>query len=243
MHSGDPMRPLAVFVTGSPSQALLPRIGSFATLVKRTIRDEWPGEWVEIDCVRSEPMDLHDFAGIVVTGSPASVVDDAPWMQRTAGLLRHAVARALPVFGICFGHQLLARALGGKVAKNPRGREIGTIAVEVLVSDSLLGERRTMLVQSTHVDSVVELPAGATLLGRSRVEPCAAVRFAPKAWGVQFHPEFSADVVRQYLAERHALLVEEGLDPEALARATLETPEGGELLRRFARLVVRSQGG
>jgi GMP synthase (glutamine-hydrolysing) len=232
------MRPLAIFVTGAPSPALLARSGSFATLVRQTVGDAWPGDWVEVDCIASVPPDPDSLSGIVVTGSPSSVTEDASWMQRTGEALRRAIARELPVLGICFGHQLLAHALGGQVVPNPRGREIGTVPVEILVGDPLLGLARTLLVQATHVDSVVELPPQAVVLARSRLEPCAAVRFAPHAWGVQFHPEFSADVIRQYLEERRDRLLEEGLDPSNLGARVEDTPESAEVLPRFARWVA-----
>ncbi len=217
-------------------------MGSFAAMIQRTAGNDWPGTWTEIDCQRMDSADPSGLSGIVVTGSAASVTEDAAWMNHTAELLRAAVDQQLPVLGICFGHQLLAHALGGEVTRNPLGREIGTVSVEVLVTDPLLGETRTILVQATHVDSVVKLPPGAAVLGRSRLEPCAALRFAPYAWGVQFHPEFQAELVRHYLRERSSALLEEGLDPVALAEATQEAPEGAEVLRRFVRLVAERGG-
>ncbi len=210
-------------------------------MIRRTVADAWSGGWLEVDCVRSEPPDLSGVSGIVVTGSAASVTECAPWMERTAEALRQAVARDVPVLGICFGHQLLGHALGGKVVLNPRGREIGTVPVELVVADPLFGPKRTILVQATHVDSVAELPHGAGVLGCTKLEPNAAVRFAPQAWGVQFHPEFTPDLIRHYLEERRVRLLEEGLDPDALAAGVEETPESAELLRRFARWVAESR--
>jgi GMP synthase (glutamine-hydrolysing) len=234
------MRPLAVFVTGVPNPTVLGRLGSFPTMIRRTVGNAWTGAWVEVDCVGSELPDLSSLSGIVVTGSAAGVTERAPWMEKTAEALRQAVARELPVLGICFGHQLLGHALGGEVIPNPKGREIGTVPVELLVPDPLFGEPRTVLVQATHVDTVVTLPPGASVLGRSELEPHAAVRFAPDAWGVQFHPEFSRDLIRHYLQERRARLLEEGLDPDALASQAVETPQGAEFLRQFARRVANS---
>src|SRR5690606_40927594 len=71
---------------------------------------------------RDEPLpDPGGIAGAVVTGSPAMVTDRLPWSERTAEWLRRAVAQGTPVLGVCYGHQLLAHALGGVVAANPRG--------------------------------------------------------------------------------------------------------------------------
>ncbi|HSU40277.1 MAG TPA: GMP synthase, partial [Polyangiaceae bacterium] len=78
---------------------------------------------------------------------------------------------------------------------------------------------------------------GALVLGKSRLEPNAVVRFAPRAWGVQFHPEFDGDVMRGYIAARRPALAAEGIDPEALPAE--DAPEAAEVLRAFARLVER----
>jgi GMP synthase (glutamine-hydrolysing) len=127
------------------------------------------------------------------------------------------------------------------VARNPLGREIGTIEVTLngsARSDPLFGglpERIRM--QSTHVEAVVELPSGARRLGSSAGDPNQAFAVGERAWGVQFHPEFDADVVRGYLSARRELLLGEGFDPEALQGAASDSPHGAALLRRFAALL------
>ena len=144
------------------------------------------------------------------------------------------------MLGICYGHQLLAHALGGRVAPNPRGREIGSVEVETLPAareDPLLcGLPERFIAQATHVESVVELPVPATLLARSRGDPHQAFRVGALAWGVQFHPEFDTDVIRGYLEARREILRREGRDPEALLAEVRESAGAGSLLRRFAAL-------
>jgi len=190
-----------------------------------------------------EGVELPDPSGLsaaVVTGSSAMVSEREAWSERTAAWLREAIAAGIPVLGICYGHQLLAHALGGRVAPNPRGREIGSVEVEALPAareDPLLGglpERFTA--QATHVESVLELPVPATLLARSRGDPHQAFRVGARAWGVQFHPEFDADVIRGYLEARREILRQEGRDPEALVAEVRESACARSLLRRFAAL-------
>jgi GMP synthase (glutamine-hydrolysing) len=177
-------------------------------------------------------------AGIVVTGSPAMVTDREPWSVRTTDWLADAVAAQLPVLAICYGHQLLAEALGGKVARNPRGREIGTVEVALTAAaaeDALLGGLRGPLrVHASHLESVVELPPGAIHLASSALDPNHAFRFGPSAWGVQFHPEFDADIMRGYLEARRKEVLAEGIDATALERAVEECPDGVAVLRRFS---------
>jgi GMP synthase (glutamine-hydrolysing) len=164
-----------------------------------------------------------------------------PWSERSAGWLREAVAAGTPVLGICYGHQLLAHALGGRVGPNPRGREIGTIELRLdpaARSDPLLGALPARCrAQATHVESVLELPPGARALASSPGDPVQAFAAGPAAWGVQFHPEFDAEVMRAYLEERRELLAGEGIDAAGLLRRVEETPQAAGLLGRFAALL------
>jgi GMP synthase (glutamine-hydrolysing) len=181
-------------------------------------------------------------SAVVLTGSSAMVSAREAWSERAAAWLREVVAAGTPVLGICYGHQLLAHALGGRVAPNPRGREIGTVEVEALPAardDALLGALPARLtVQATHLESVLELPAGARRLAASRGDAHQAFSVGPRAWGVQFHPEFDAGVIRGYLEARREILLREGLDPEGLLAEVRESGHGRELLRRFAALAA-----
>ena len=97
---------------------------------------------------------------VVVTGSSFMVSDRQPWSEAAGDWLREVVAADTPVLGVCYGHQLLAHALGGRVAQNPHGREIGSVRVRLLPearSDPLLGGLSDPLtVQVTHVEAVLE---------------------------------------------------------------------------------------
>jgi GMP synthase (glutamine-hydrolysing) len=145
------------------------------------------------------------------------------------------------VLGICYGHQLLAQALGGTVGRNPNGREIGTVEVRSLASaarDPLLGSWGAAgPAHVTHVESVLALPDGAVRLAESDLDPVQAFAVGERAWGVQFHPEFDAPIVRAYLEARRDKVRGEGRDPEALLGQIRETPGGPRLLRRFAELI------
>ena len=106
------------------------------------------------------------FAGVIVTGSAAMVTERHDWSERSAQWLRDAVHAGMPVFGICYGHQLLAHALGGEVGDNPAGREMGTveIALDASATDDPLfaGLPARLRAQTTHLQTVLRPPPQAT---------------------------------------------------------------------------------
>ena len=190
------------------------------------------------------PPDPTGFSGVVITGSASMVSHRHDWSEHTAAWLAEVVHRGMPVLGVCYGHQLLAHALGGVVGPNPRGRQIGTTRIRILPSaanDPLMGQLPTSLAaQTTHVESVHRLPTGAVRLASSPRDRNHAFRFGDRAWGVQFHPEFGADVMSGYIRARSHVIRAEGLDPEDLANRVSETPVAHGLLGRFASFIADS---
>ena len=241
-------RRIVIVKTGRAESSVRARLGDFEEWIVQGMGVAL-AEVVVVDVQAGESLpEIAHARAVVVTGSAAFVSDAEPWSVDCARWLAPVVAAGTPVLGICYGHQLLAEALGGHVGRNPRGREIGTVRVDVRAAgaacDPLLGDLpETLLVQATHLESVLRLPAGAVLLGSSEADPHHAFSWRapglpePSAWGVQFHPEFDAAVMRGYLRARRDVLREEGLDAERLEREVHESPHGAAVLRRFAGIV------
>ncbi|MFT3771707.1 MAG: glutamine amidotransferase [Minicystis sp.] len=228
---------ILVIKTGEPVPKVAETRGQFADLIIRSIGDAFRGEYAVID-PRTEalPTGPVDDAVVVITGSAANVPHREPWMIRTEAWLRDVVAAGTPTFGICFGHQILAQALGGEVQKNPRGREIGTLLVERTIHDSIFdGLPDSFEANVTHIDSVVRLPEGATSLARSSLEDHHAIRFSETCYGVQFHPEIDAEVMRGYIDSRREILLSEGFDVDAMISRLGEGEPGRQTLRNFIR--------
>ena len=161
--------------------------------------------------VRPAEQELPDpraWGGVILTGSPASVRDGAPWMERLGRWTLDAAVQGVPVLAVCFGHQLVGEALGGRVERNPQGPERGTVEVTLTEAgrhDPLFaGLPARILVQQTHEDALVAPPPAdrATLLATN--ETCAWQAFAagPFLRAVQFHPEMGAETMRRLIEAR-----------------------------------------
>ncbi len=173
----------------------------------------------------------EDYDGIAWTGSSLCISDgDDPAVAAQVDLARRAFESGVPVFGSCWGMQVMTQALGGSVQRNPRGREIG-LARHVQLT--MAGSRHPMFegkphcfdALASHRDEVVSLPAGAELLAgntRSPIQAMALERDGCSFWGVQYHPEFDLETVATLIRVRAASLVDEGFfeDAEDLQRHT-----------------------
>ena len=228
--------PFLILETGRPATPLQ-RYGGFAHWIRVAAGLE-QAETVVVNVEQGQRLPTRQgFAATIVTGSAAFVTDRAEWSERSADWLRDAAHAGTPLLGICYGHQLLAHALGGEVGDNPAGREMGTVCVDLRPAaqdDPLfVGLSPRIGAQATHQQSVLRTPPGATVLAGNDHDPHHAFRWGQAAWGVQFHPEFSAGHMRGYIHARADALAREGADPGALARRVRAAPEARRVLRRF----------
>jgi GMP synthase (glutamine-hydrolysing) len=227
---------ILVVKTGEPVPKIAEKRGQFADLIAGSIGPEFVGEYTIVDVRTEDAPSPRSVDAIVITGSAANVPTREAWILRTEAWLRDVVAAGTPTFGICFGHQLLAQALGGEVQKNPRGREIGTVAVDRTTDDPIFeGLSPRFTANVTHIDTVIRLPPGAVGLARSPLEDYHAIRFTPTCYGVQFHPEIDAEVMRGYVETRREILAAEGFDVEAMLAAIGDGDPGRRTLQNFVR--------
>ncbi|TCZ61310.1 glutamine amidotransferase [Roseicella aquatilis] len=232
------MAPLLIIRAGSTFPAMIARMGDFSDWIAAGLGA--PSVPVQVVDPRHEALPA-DASGVVITGSHAMVTDREAWSEAVARWLPGLIGREVPVLGICYGHQLLAHALGGAVAFHPEGIEIGTVRVRrtgACAGDPVLGHLPDSFpAQAIHRQTVATLPPGAEVLAANDVEPHHAVRYGRLAWGVQFHPEFSAEAMRGTIDHLAAELARDGLDPAALDAAVGPTPEAARVLQAFGALV------
>ena len=148
------------------------------------------------------PIDGVD--GWIITGSKYSVYDDIAWIQNLQKHLINVFSTNKPVLGICFGHQLIAKALGGKVVKNHLGWELGSFQINLTdkgKNSSLFnGINELDYFYESHQDVVSKMPENATLLASNK-KGNQSFKYK-NIYGVQFHPEFSFDITKKLIDVR-----------------------------------------
>jgi GMP synthase (glutamine-hydrolysing) len=163
--------------------------------------------------------------GWLITGSKHGAYEDHPWIPPLEDLIRDIAAADRPMVGICFGHQVIAQALGGKVIKHPNGWRVG--ATEYQIDD------QTYTLNAWHQDQVSEAPEGAEILGHAEGCKIAALRYGPNIFTVQPHPEFDTQMMIGLIEHRAVGIVPDPLRDQA--RDRLDTPrDDGAMAGRIA---------
>lgn len=192
-----------------------------------------------LDAVHGELPTTGSWSGLIITGSPASVHDREPWSERAATWVAAQVRGGLPTLGVCYGHQLLAHALGGDTARAAR-HEVGLFPVSLIADDPLFeGLPRSLPVYLIHYNEVTVLPPGANVLARSPRCSVQAFSLGPHVRAVQWHPEFDAIGVREAIEQDAKALRELGDDPTKLIEQVRDVPFGTQLIENFVRSFVQ----
>ena len=238
------MKPLLILKTGDLPRRVTEQLGRYERAFLNLLGDE---RCVVLDA-RKDTLAETDWAGIIATGSPASTYDGDAWIARSEDFLRRAADREVPVYGVCFGHQLVAQAFGGRVEKCPRGWELGTVGLSLTAegrADPLFADLAdSFLAHMSHGDVVTSLPPGALSLADNAHWPYQAFRLGERIWGTQFHPEFTPTILHNLI---HSLST--ALPPEAfpakpaalplrewLLASVREAPAAQRCLANFARI-------
>lgn len=239
------MKEIVIIKTGDSIPSLVAGRGDFEDWIIAGIGNSHPFPTPVVAVHRGEqPPDFARIGGIVITGSHAMVTDKAEWSEKTAAWLVSAIEHEIPILGICFGHQLLAHALGGKVGPTPGGPEFGTVPVTLTPNaqmDPLFRDLpQPVEVQTSHYQAVTELPPKSTLLAFSEKDSHSAFRYGQRAWGVQFHPEYDAEIANAYIREFNKDIEQSPKDAELMPYNSQNTLTGKQLFSRFVAFVTEA---
>jgi len=229
---------IAVLLTNNDISAFaahFPNDGQKVLQLLQPLRPDWSFEVVSVKDGML-PASPADFDGYVITGSPASVNDDSlPWVGPLLDFIRAVDEARLPLIGLCFGHQAVARALGGQVARNAAGWGLGTAPTHWQSERPWMQPAQsTTTLMAAHNEQVTRMPEGAECLGGSDFCPIGSMQIDQHIWTTQFHPEMPRVFMQAllgYLADK--------LDADTMARAqaslanAVDVPLFGQWMAQF----------
>ena len=229
------MSPRLLVIEGNTAEARAKHVEAGGTILSEgyaaLLRHLLPGAAVDVcypaDLGANLPGgDLEGYDGVAITGSALNVYDGGPAIDRQIELARAVMASRTPLFGSCWGLQVITVAAGGAVRANPIGREIGIgrrIAVTAAGSDHPMyaGKAASFDAVTVHLDEVETLAPGTTVLARnahSNVQAAEISYDGGVAWGVQYHPEFSLGDIAVIIRRYGSRLIREGFFADDAAR-------------------------
>ncbi len=230
-------KPIAIIEMGTPPQVVVESVGAQSQWFIDALGWQ-PEEYIICRPEHNDSLPAKDeISCAVISGSWSMVTDGIDWSERVADWIRFSVDVQLPLLGVCYGHQLMAYALGGDVADNPKGPEQGMHSLSVTDqagrADALLaGFPETFPAWLCHHQTVTRLPQGAEILLRSEWDEHQMLRYNDRTYSVQFHPEFSKLIMSAcYLAEN--------IDDPELHNSLLSSYEpelAHKILQRFTQI-------
>ena len=225
---------IAVLLTNDDRSPFAARFANDADKVIALLQP-WRADWrLEVVPVKDGvlPESVQAFDGHVITGSPASVNDDKlPWLAPLLDFIRALHAARRPLIGLCFGHQAVARALGGQVTHNAAGWGLGTATTHwVQARPWMWPAQPSSTLMAAHNEQVSRMPEGAECLGGSAFCPIGSMQIGQHIWTTQYHPEMPLVFMQALLGH-----LADKLDAATLARAqaSLGQPADAPLFGRW----------
>lgn len=206
------MTRIAILETGAPPPGLKTAFGDYPAMFRDLLGEAFAFETFDVQA--GEMPDPGAFDAAIITGSAAGVYEGDPWISDLLDWIRTAKGRTKLV-GVCFGHQAMAQALGGRVEKSNKGWGVGLHRYQVASPEPwMTPAAATVAIPASHQDQVVEKPVEARVILRSDFTPFAGLAWGEDAISMQPHPEFTPAFATELTAGRH-----DRIDPMLVARA------------------------
>jgi GMP synthase (glutamine-hydrolysing) len=208
-------------------------------------------EAIVIDMV-NQPQNLDPlhfpYMGLIVTGSIEMVSAPRPWAVKVLSFLETTFRLGIPTLGICWGHHAIAQVAGGRAGYHPKGMELGSHEIilepEAQNHPMLYGLPQKFPAYESHSQTVIDLPPGAKILGRSQHDPHQILSYGSLTLTCQFHPEFTAPFMEDLLADMEDYQPSPDVPPGVvLGTVPNETNPSKTLIRRFFELCFQNQLG
>jgi GMP synthase-like glutamine amidotransferase len=226
---------IAILETGRPPAPLQPRFGRYPAMFEKLLGQGSVA--VSYDVTSGHlPGKAEDHDAYLITGSPAGVYEDLPWIDPLKQFLQVAKGKARLV-GVCFGHQIMAESFGGRVAKSEAGWAVGLRTYDVIERASWMDDATRIAIPVSHQDQVVEQPPDSQLLVGCGFDSMAILAYQDQpAISFQCHPEFDPE----YAAALIDFRKQSFRDPNA-AIASLKNPNDNRRVARWIRRFLDAQ--
>ena len=222
---------VAILETGRPPGTLSQEFGDYPAMFERLLGEGFEVESFDVTAGRF-PSDPH--AAVLITGSPAGVYEDLPWIDPLQQFIRSADGAKM--VGICFGHQVMAEALGGHVEKSDKGWGAGLDRYDIVHAEPWLDGAREIAAPASHQDQVVIRPPNTEVVARSDFTEYAGLAWTDRpAISFQFHPEFSPAFAKALIEKRYDIVP----NPDA-AIASLDAPNDNERVAGWIRRFLKA---
>ena len=235
------MKKIIILKTGDTFPAMAKSLGDFEDWIFKGL-GVGKDKIRVVDIPKGEALPVVETCkAVVISGSYAAVTQNLSWSVAIEKWIPKLIQSKIPILGICYGHQLLAKAMGGIVDFHAKGIEIGTAAIEIVedgTQDPLFkGLPKTFKANVCHSQTVIRLPDHSVSMAKNSFEPNHAFRIGQSAWGVQFHPEFDDRIMAAYAENMEATIKESGLILSEILDKIEPTPIPLKILERFGKLV------